>query len=120
MKNAFDKAGQMFINHLYAFHQVLTPPGERVLSPEEFLREWSIDEIAQMDFDILIAGHGPVLTKAAFLKQRDRVAAIRERVRALNRQHASQADILQALLKEFNYGTGPAAGQIEPMMTELK
>jgi glyoxylase-like metal-dependent hydrolase (beta-lactamase superfamily II) len=80
----------------------------------------TLDEIAQMDFDILIAGHGPVLTKEAFLKQRDRLVAIRERVRALNRQHASQADVLQALLKEFNYGTGPAAGQIEPMMAELK
>jgi cyclase len=80
----------------------------------------TLDEIAQMDFDILIAGHGPVLTKEAFLKQRDRLAAMRERVRTLNRQHASQADVLQALLKEFNYGTGPAAGQIEPMMTELK
>ena len=41
-------------------------------------------------------------------------------MRALNRQHVSQAEVLQALLKEFNYGTGPAAGQIEPMMTELK
>src|SRR5206468_7043012 len=49
MKNAFGKPGQMFINHLYAFHQVLTPPGERVLSPEEFLREWSIDEIARSE-----------------------------------------------------------------------
>ena len=51
MRNAYGKPGQMFINHLYAFHQVLTPPGEKVLSPEEFLREWSIDEIARMVFD---------------------------------------------------------------------
>ncbi|HJT58540.1 MAG TPA: amidohydrolase family protein [Ktedonobacteraceae bacterium] len=51
MNNAFGKPGQMFINHLYAFHQVLTPPGERLLSPEEFLREWNIDEIAQMVFE---------------------------------------------------------------------
>jgi len=80
----------------------------------------TLDEIAQMDFDILIAGHGPVLTKEAFLKQRDRVGAIRERVRALNRQRVPQAEIVQTLLKEFNYGTGPAAGQIEPMMAELK
>ena len=41
----------MFINHLYAFHQALTPPNERVLGPEEFLREWNIDEIAKMVFD---------------------------------------------------------------------
>ena len=50
-RNAFGKPGEMFIDHLYAFHQVLTPPGERVLSPEEFLREWSIDEIARMVFE---------------------------------------------------------------------
>src|SRR5258708_14399173 len=51
MNNAFGKPGQMFINHLYAFHQVLTPPGERLLTPEQFLREWTIDEIAQMVFE---------------------------------------------------------------------
>src|SRR5579885_2280948 len=51
MRNAYGKPGQMFINHLYAFHQVLTPPNERVLKPEEFLREWGIDEIAHMVFD---------------------------------------------------------------------
>ncbi len=51
MNNAFGKPGQMFINHLYAFHQVLTPQGERLLKPEEFLREWQIDEIAQMVFE---------------------------------------------------------------------
>ncbi len=51
MKNAYGKPGQMFINHLYAFHQVLTPPGERLLGPEEFLREWGIDEIARMVFE---------------------------------------------------------------------
>ncbi len=51
LNNAYGKAGQMFINHLYAFHQVLTPPGERMLGPEEFLREWNIDEIAQMVFE---------------------------------------------------------------------
>ena len=50
-RNAFGKPGQMFIDHLYAFHQVLTPPGETVLGPEEFLREWSIDEIAKMVFE---------------------------------------------------------------------
>ena len=80
----------------------------------------TLDEIAKMDFDILIAGHGPVLTKEAFLRQRDRIAAIRERVRALNRQGVPQAGIVETLLKEFNYGTGPAAGQIGPMMVELK
>jgi cyclase len=80
----------------------------------------SLDEIARMDFDLMVPGHGPVLTKQEFLKHRDKVVAIRERLRALNRQGKSAEEITQTLLKEFNYGTGPAAGQIAPMMVELK
>ncbi|MFL6191694.1 MAG: hypothetical protein ACJ75E_17945 [Actinomycetes bacterium] len=32
-KNALGPAGEMFINHLYAFHAALTPDGETVLPP---------------------------------------------------------------------------------------
>ena len=58
--NALGNAGVMFDNHLYAFHQALTPPTERLLSAEEFLREWSPEEIDRMvfeesDTDMLIA-----------------------------------------------------------------
>jgi glyoxylase-like metal-dependent hydrolase (beta-lactamase superfamily II) len=80
----------------------------------------TLDAIAKMDFDLVICGHGPVLTKAQFLKHREKVVAIRERVRVLTRQGRSREQITQTLLKEFNYGTGPAAGQIAPMMQELK
>jgi cyclase len=80
----------------------------------------TLDELAKMDFDAMVGGHGPVLTKDDFLKHRDKVAAIRERLRVLNRQGRSQEEITQSLLSEFNYGTGPGAGQIAPMMRELK
>ncbi|MCS6882646.1 MAG: amidohydrolase family protein [Oscillochloridaceae bacterium] len=50
-RNAFGKPGEMFIDHLYAFHQVLNAPGERTLTPEEYMREWSVEEIARMVFD---------------------------------------------------------------------
>jgi glyoxylase-like metal-dependent hydrolase (beta-lactamase superfamily II) len=80
----------------------------------------ALDEIAKMDFDFLVAGHGPVLTKQEFLKHRDKVAGIRERVRELNRQSKSLEEITQTLIKEFNYGAGFEAGQIGPMMLELK
>jgi predicted TIM-barrel fold metal-dependent hydrolase len=46
--NAFGNAGAMFNNHLYAFHATLTPPGEEVLPPEQFLRKWSPQEIHEM------------------------------------------------------------------------
>jgi hypothetical protein len=38
-KNAFGQAGLMFDNHLYAFHNALTPESDRHKLPsEEFLR----------------------------------------------------------------------------------
>jgi hypothetical protein len=59
-KNALGPPGEMFNNHLYAFHAALTPDGETVLPPEEFLREWTLDEIdetvyRQSDTDRLVA-----------------------------------------------------------------
>lgn len=80
----------------------------------------SLDDVARMDFDVMIGGHGPNLTKAEFLKYRDLTAGIRERVRALNRERKTQEEITATLLKEFNWGTGPAAGNIAGMMQELR
>ena len=58
--NAYGAAGTMFSNHLYAFHATLTPDGETVMPPEEWLHKWSPEEIREMvygqsDTDILIA-----------------------------------------------------------------
>jgi uncharacterized protein len=47
-KNALGPAGEMFINHLYAFHTLLTPEGQPVLKPEEYLRQWTVEEIDDM------------------------------------------------------------------------
>ena len=80
----------------------------------------TLDEVAKLDFDTLIGGHGPALSKAEFLKYRDRIAAIRERFRALNRERKTQDEITQTLIKEFNWGTGPAAGNIPGMLQELR
>ena len=80
----------------------------------------SLDAIGGMQFDVLIAGHGPNLSKAEFLKFRDKTAAIRERFRALNREKKTQEEIGQTLMKEFNWGTGPAAGNLAGMMQELR
>ena len=80
----------------------------------------SLDAIAGMDFDVLVGGHGPNLTKPEFLKFRDKAHGIRERVRALNREKKSQDEIAQTLIKEFNWGTGPAAGNLAGMMLELR
>ncbi len=60
LKNAFGPPGELFIYHLYAFHQLLTKEGETVLGADDFLREWSVDEIYDMviegsDTDMIVA-----------------------------------------------------------------
>ncbi len=51
MSNALGQPGELFRQHLYAFHNVLMPESEPKLSAEEFLKEWSTAEIARMVFD---------------------------------------------------------------------
>jgi len=78
----------------------------------------SLDEIGKMDFDFLVGGHGPVLSKADFIKYKDtKVAGIRERVREMNKQGKTQEEIAASVLKDFGYTN---AGQIGQMMNELK
>jgi uncharacterized protein len=50
-KNALGTPGEMFVNHLYAFHATLTPDGETVLPAEDWLKQWDIAEIREMVFD---------------------------------------------------------------------
>jgi uncharacterized protein len=50
-KNAYGTAGEMFNNHLYAFHQALTPANQTHLAAEEFLRQWTVSDIDRMVFD---------------------------------------------------------------------
>lgn len=59
-ENVLGGAGEMFRQHLYAFHNVLTPESEPKLPAEEFLKEWSTGEIDRMvfegsDTDMLVA-----------------------------------------------------------------
>jgi hypothetical protein len=59
-KNAFGSPGEMFANHLYAFHATLTPEDEEHLSAEQFLRKWTLEDIHRMvyeqsDTDMLVA-----------------------------------------------------------------
>ena len=49
--NVIGGPGELFRQHLFAFHNVLTPESEPKLSAEEFLKEWSTEEISRMVFD---------------------------------------------------------------------
>ena len=50
-KNALGSAGESFIDHLYAFHATLTPEGLPVMQPDEYMRQWSPEEIHRIVFD---------------------------------------------------------------------
>jgi cyclase len=80
----------------------------------------TLDALAALDFDFMIAGHGPVLTKDQFLEHRDKIAAFVSRAREMVRAGNSENEIAQALAAEFNWGGGPAAGSIAGMMLEFK
>jgi glyoxylase-like metal-dependent hydrolase (beta-lactamase superfamily II) len=84
--------------------------------------EWalSMDKIVKMDFDTVVPGHGPQVTKAQFLELRSKMLAIMDRVRGLVKEKKSQEEIQQILIKEFNWGTGGSAANIAGMMVELR
>jgi len=79
----------------------------------------ALDVIAGLDFDYLIGGHGPVITKQEFMRQREQLQAFTERFRELNRAGASPDEIAAALLAEFQWGE-PANRLIPALMQELR
>jgi len=59
-ENVRNSGGRLFNKHLYGFHAYLTPPGHRVLTEGEFLRDWDAETIAKITFlesdtDLLVA-----------------------------------------------------------------
>lgn len=80
----------------------------------------SIDEILKMDFDNVIPGHGPMISKARLIELRAKFGNIMTRARDLIRQKKTEKEIQEALMQEFNWGFGPSAGNIAGMMQELR
>jgi len=84
--------------------------------------DWNhaIQELLKMDWDTLIPGHGPAIDKQQLTDLHNRMVRVIDRSRVLLREGKNQQEITQTLVKEFNWGTGPAAGVIPGMMTELR
>lgn len=72
----------------------------------------SMDEILKIDFDTVIPGHGPMITKQGLRTIRDKLVKMEERVRAMNREKKTQEEITQAVRQEFGY-TGNMASFIQ-------
>lgn len=81
----------------------------------------ALDALATLDFDVMVAGHGPVLSRQQFLEHRARITAIRQRAQALVAAGSTDAQIAEALATEFNWGgPGPAAANVAGMQEEFR
>jgi cyclase len=80
----------------------------------------SIDQILKMDFDNVIPGHGPMITKQRLVEMREKYGMIMQRIHTMVREKRTEQEIQQALMKDFNWGFGPSAGNIAGMMIELR
>jgi glyoxylase-like metal-dependent hydrolase (beta-lactamase superfamily II) len=80
----------------------------------------SIDQILKMDFDNVIPGHGPMISKQRLAEMREKFGTMMQRIHTMVREKKTEQEIQQALIKEFNWGAGPSAGNIAGMMIELR
>ena len=82
------------------------------------LLEWTrtLERTLQLDFDIVIPGHGPVATKADLVQFNADIAAMRTRLQGMVKGGASRADIVQTIEKDYGWrATGcPPAPQMTP------
>jgi len=98
------------------------------------LIEWTrtLERTLQLDFDIVIPGHGPVATKADLIRFNASIGAMRTRLQELIRKGANRSTIAQTIEKDYGWrvaGCPPApqmtAGclqyqQIDALIEELK
>lgn len=80
----------------------------------------SLDAIAELQWDTLIPGHGPTMTKGDFATYRTKFKAVVARTREMVRQGRTQEEISAALGTEFNWGAGPSANTLPGLMIEVK
>ncbi len=69
------------------------------------IAEWpaTLDKVLQLDIEHVIPGHGSVVSKADLLAHRNRVEAVRERVKGWLREDKSKDEISSLLVQEFDY-----------------
>lgn len=82
------------------------------------LLEWTrtLERTLQLDFDIVIPGHGPVATKADVARFNANIVAMRARLQSMIRGGASRDAVVQVVEKEYGWrATGcPPAPQMTP------
>jgi len=81
----------------------------------------SADASLKLDWDVVIPGQGPRTNRASFLKWRQDVETIIDRVRSMTRAGRTKTDVEQVLIKEFGWEpTGNPIRSLDAVMAELK
>ena len=81
----------------------------------------TVDAALELDWDVVIPGHGPISDRAAFLKWRKDVDAVIDRVRTMARGGKTKTDIEQVLVKEFGWETaGMPIRSLDAVIAELR
>ena len=69
------------------------------------LLEWTrtLERTLQLDFDIVIPGHGPVATKADLVRFNADIAAMRTRLQTMIKGGASKDEVVQTIEKDYGW-----------------
>jgi len=69
------------------------------------LLEWTrtLDRVLQLDFDIVIPGHGPLATKADLVRFNADIAAMRTRLQGMIKGGASKDQVVQTVEKDYGW-----------------
>ena len=82
------------------------------------LIEWTrtLERTLELDFDIVIPGHGPVATKADLVRFNASIAAMRTRLQALIRKGADRSAVAEAIEKDYGWRVAgcPPGPQMTP------
>jgi len=85
--------------------------------------EWTgaLDQVLKLDFDIVIAGHGPLATRADLVKFKAAFEGMRNRVSDLVRQGKGKDEVEKTLINDYGWPAGGLAiAQVDSLIAELK
>ncbi len=63
----------------------------------------TLDGVLKLDLGTVIPGHGAITDREGLIAHRNKVAAIRDRMKSMTHDHRSKDEIGQVLLKEFDF-----------------
>jgi glyoxylase-like metal-dependent hydrolase (beta-lactamase superfamily II) len=80
----------------------------------------TVEQVLKLDFDTVVPGHGPLVTKADIARWHERLQRLQTRVSGLLREGRGQDAVLDVLLKEFEWDPRTAADRAAGLINELK